>query len=98
GHDDRYIPAVSLSQEQGQALLELLEANAGAEARVLVEGAETGEHTSHNVIATKYPTNKKKDTGEVILIGSHMDSVPEAPGANDNASGTAVTLELARAM
>ncbi|MFC7365007.1 MULTISPECIES: M20/M25/M40 family metallo-hydrolase [Bhargavaea] len=98
GHDDRYIPAVSLSQEQGQALLELLEANAGAEARVLVEGAETGEHTSHNVIATKHPTNKKKDTGEVILIGSHMDSVPEAPGANDNASGTAVTLELARAM
>ena len=98
GHDDRYIPAVSLSQEQGQALLELLEANAAAEARIIVEGAETGEHTSHNVIATKHPTNKKKDTGEVIVIGSHMDSVPGAPGANDNASGTAVTLELARAM
>ncbi|SEJ14615.1 Zn-dependent amino-or carboxypeptidase, M28 family [Bhargavaea ginsengi] len=98
GHDDRFVPAVSLSQEQGQSLLQHMNGNPGAEARILVEGAETGEHTSHNVIATKHPTNKKKDTGEVIVIGSHMDSVPGAPGANDNASGTAVTLELARAM
>ncbi|MDI5787990.1 M28 family peptidase [Bacillus licheniformis] len=27
---------------------------------------------------------------------SHYDSVPYAPGANDNASGTSVVLELAR--
>lgn len=98
GHDDRLIPAVSLSQEQGQALLKHVKANAGSEARIVVEGAKTGEHVSHNVIATKHPTSKKKDTGEVIVIGSHMDSVPGAPGANDNASGTSVTLELARVM
>ena len=29
-------------------------------------------------------------------IGSHYDSVPEGPGANDNASGTASMLEIAR--
>ncbi len=29
-------------------------------------------------------------------VGSHYDSVPRAPGANDNASGTAGMLELAR--
>lgn len=29
-------------------------------------------------------------------LGAHYDSVPEGPGANDNASGTAMILELAR--
>ena len=33
---------------------------------------------------------------QIILIGAHYDSVPLSPGANDNASGTAATLELAK--
>ena len=54
--------------------------------RFSVDGA-----TSRNVIAwwpgaRRYP----------ILLGAHMDSVPESPGANDNASGVAVLLEMAR--
>ncbi|HLB62392.1 MAG TPA: M28 family peptidase [Actinomycetota bacterium] len=31
-----------------------------------------------------------------LVIGGHMDTVPGSPGANDNASGVAVVLELAR--
>jgi hypothetical protein len=31
-----------------------------------------------------------------IVVGAHYDSVPGSPGANDNASGVAVLLELAR--
>ncbi len=31
-----------------------------------------------------------------ILIGAHFDAVPQSPGADDNASGVAVLLELAR--
>jgi aminopeptidase YwaD len=31
-----------------------------------------------------------------FVIGAHMDTVPGSPGANDNASGTAVMLETAR--
>ncbi len=34
--------------------------------------------------------------GEIILVGAHYDSVLGSPGANDNASGTAAILELAR--
>jgi hypothetical protein len=30
------------------------------------------------------------------VVGAHLDSVPQAPGAEDNASGIAVMLELAR--
>jgi Zn-dependent M28 family amino/carboxypeptidase len=31
-----------------------------------------------------------------VVIGAHLDTVPVAPGAEDNASGVAVLLELAR--
>ncbi len=33
-----------------------------------------------------------------VLVGGHLDTVPLAPGANDNASGVAVILELARSL
>lgn len=33
---------------------------------------------------------------QIILIGAHYDTVSFSPGANDNASGTAATLELAK--
>ncbi len=36
--------------------------------------------------------------GQIILVGAHYDSVAGAPGANDNASGVAGMLEIARAM
>lgn len=35
-------------------------------------------------------------TGEIVVLGAHYDSVPGSPGANDNASGVAALLELAR--
>ena len=31
-----------------------------------------------------------------VVIGAHLDTVPQAPGAEDNASGVAVMVELAR--
>jgi Peptidase family M28 len=33
---------------------------------------------------------------DVIVVGAHYDSAPGTPGANDNASGTAAVIELAR--
>ncbi|MEH6949012.1 M28 family metallopeptidase [Bacillus sp. JJ634] len=64
-----------------------------------VEVSLTAKHYSNlksvNVIATKAPKGKTKDTKEVIL-GAHHDSVVGALGANDNASGVGLMLELAR--
>ena len=44
-----------------------------------------------NLIAEKAGTEK-----EVVVIGAHYDTVPGSPGADDNASGLAGMLELAR--
>ncbi|WP_224959140.1 M28 family peptidase [Geomonas subterranea] len=33
---------------------------------------------------------------EIVIIGAHYDSAPGTPGANDNATGVAALLELAR--
>jgi len=46
---------------------------------------------SHNVIARSAGTSPR-----VIVLGAHLDSKPPSPGANDNASGCAATLEIAR--
>jgi Zn-dependent M28 family amino/carboxypeptidase len=35
---------------------------------------------------------------EIVIVGAHYDSVAGAPGANDNGSGVAALLELARLM
>lgn len=38
----------------------------------------------------------KQRPEEIIIVGAHYDSVSGSPGANDNASGVAALLELAR--
>lgn len=35
---------------------------------------------------------------EVIIVGAHFDAVPQSPGADDNGSGTAAVLEMARVL
>lgn len=47
--------------------------------------------TSRNVVAS-WPESRRYG----VIVGAHMDSVPSSPGANDNASGAAVMLEVAR--
>ncbi len=49
--------------------------------------------TSANVIANRPGFDPEEPH---VVIGAHLDSVAVAPGAEDNASGVAVVLELAR--
>ena len=46
-----------------------------------------------NIVAERLGTDKQAGT---ILVGAHYDSVFQSPGADDNASGVAVVLEVAR--
>ena len=79
------IPVVTAPQEQRQRLLD-------AEAsgtRVTVRIINRSQQSSQNVIA-------RPPSGECqVIVGGHYDSVPGSPGANDNASGAAVTLAVA---
>ena len=55
-----------------------------------------GNATSQNIIAKRSP--KKGEKHDIVHVSAHYDSVPFAPGASDNATGTAVALELARVL
>ena len=53
-------------------------------------------NTYRNVLAIKYPSRQRLGKElPPILIGAHYDTVPGSPGADDNASGLVVLLEVA---
>jgi Zn-dependent M28 family amino/carboxypeptidase len=53
--------------------------------------------THHNLILNLPPRSSGKGELPPILIGAHYDGVPGTPGADDNATGVAALLELAKA-
>lgn len=52
---------------------------------------------THQNLILNLPPLRGKTTSAPILIGAHYDAVPGTPGADDNATGVAVLLELAKA-
>lgn len=60
--------------------------------RFHVEIPDKGEVELENVIA-----RRPGQSNEAIVVMAHRDNTGAGPGANDNASGTAALLELARA-
>ena len=54
---------------------------------------EVAGRTFRNVIAEVPGTNR---ADELLLLGAHYDTAEGTPGADDNASGVAALLELAR--
>ena len=65
----------------------------GNTVRVKVDRFEE-ELTTRNVIAE----SARGDSGNVVVVGAHLDSVLEGPGINDNGSGSATILEIAEQM
>lgn len=51
---------------------------------------------SHTNWVLQLPGAKTASTVAPLILGAHYDTVPGTPGADDNASGVAVLLELAR--
>jgi aminopeptidase YwaD len=87
------IPAVTIAQDDGRRLADAVQ-QGRVRMRLLVDTVfET--RTATNVVATKRGTTRPDET---IVVGAHFDSVPHGPGANDNASGVAATLEAARVL
>lgn len=93
GGADVKIPVVSVSGAEGLQLLDL--ARSGTVMVHLNVQTVSETRTTWNIIGTKTGT---RDPHRVLVVGGHRDTVAAGPGANDNTSGTAVTLELARAL
>lgn len=83
------IPVLALSQEQGSSLFEQAE-------REQLEITLNVNVTERSITGRNIIAHLAGVTQPSILIGGHYDSVDGSPGANDNASGTAVVLDMAR--
>jgi len=78
------VPAAAVSQSVGLKLLE----NRGKGLRLRIR-ARRYDSTGHNVSGLLSGEEQGR-----IVVAAHFDSAAESPGATDNASGTAVVLEL----
>lgn len=81
------IPVLGVASSQGAALLN----SPAPPAATLHVNTQQQTVTGRNVIARLPGVTQPR-----LLVGGHYDSVAGSPGANDNASGTAIVLELAR--
>lgn len=86
---DGTVPSFGIEADRGAALVTAIGAGAVSISVALEETTQTV--STFNVIA-------ETSTGRadnVVMLGSHLDSVPEGPGINDNGSGSATLLEVA---
>lgn len=82
---DVQIPVLGITKSEGARL----RANPG-QASVRLQAGVNVER-SQNIIAQ----TGTGATDNVVMVGAHLDSVPEGPGINDNGSGVAAVLETA---
>jgi carboxypeptidase Q len=85
------IPAAALSGPDADALEQLLAANKRVRVRIKLEAADLGEAQSANVVG-EIPG----ETGEIVLLGAHLDSWDITPGANDDAAGVGIVMAAAQ--
>jgi len=85
---------VSRYQNLSAALDYAEAAFAGAGFPVRRQEYQVGAKKCYNLEAELAGTDRKD---EIVVVGAHYDSVAGCPGANDNATGVAATLSLARA-
>eukprot|EP01051_Picozoa_sp_SAG22_P008409 SAG22_NODE_638_length_8262_cov_4.658826_6_plen_343_part_00 len=81
------IPAIGVTQSTGDVLRQ----GGGQTARVVTDTRIDVLHT-YNVFATSLAGA----ADSTVMAGAHLDSVPEGPGINDNGSGSATMLAIAR--
>jgi Zn-dependent M28 family amino/carboxypeptidase len=83
------IPVLGISYAAGKELWELRR-NGPVRVRIKVD-ATTTPIESVNVLADM----PGSVSGRAVVVGAHLDSVPDGPGINDNGSGSALILTIA---
>ncbi len=89
------IPVIGISFELGADFYEDIQNDEGVRVSLDFE-TDTSDpvRETENIIADT-PAGREDRT---VVVGAHLDSVPEGPGINDNGSGTATILETAPQM
>ncbi len=85
------IPAAAVSLEAAEALVA---AAADGGTAHLVTHARTASAPTRSIVAELAGS----EPGPVVMLGAHLDSVIDGPGINDDGSGVAALLQIARAL
>jgi hypothetical protein len=86
------IPVLGTSFAVGEDLVRMTQ---GGDVTIRVFASTVSEtREASNVIAE---TEEGRED-QTVVVGAHLDSVPEGPGINDNGSGSAAVLEIAEKM
>ena len=88
-----YVATGGINLADGLALQARLDAGESITATFQQTQAVENRTTQNIFAETKYG-----DPSNVVMLGGHLDSVQAGPGINDDGSGTALVLELARQM
>ncbi len=91
--DTSTIPVIGTSFAIGEELYNQVRAGT-----VVVRVATTTEIIFDVPTANLLATTKTGRTDRQVVVGAHLDSVPEGPGINDNGSGSSQNLEIALQM
>lgn len=83
------IPAIGVTTPVGAVLRQ----DGGQVAHVATDSVIDVLYT-YNVFAT----TRVGEAGSTVMVGAHLDSVPEGPGINDNGSGSATLLAMANVL
>ncbi len=86
---DVTVPVLEMTYASGRYLVDHPNATVSLSTSSKVDRLPT-----RNVIAE----TKTGRADRTVVVGAHLDSVPEGPGINDDGSGTATDLEVARQM
>jgi hypothetical protein len=86
-------PAGSENERRAAAYLAGEYRALGYQVQVTPFSTSSGRGESQNV---EVRSPNEDPNARLVIIGAHYDSVPMGPGANDNGSGTATILEVAR--
>ncbi|MFI5805723.1 M28 family metallopeptidase [Streptomyces sp. NPDC051561] len=87
--EDGKIPTGGITQADGEALAADV-AKGPVTINLDIRQLQT-KRTTRNVIAE----TKGGNAANTVMLGAHLDSVPEGPGINDNGSGSAGLIEVA---
>jgi len=90
------VPKFRITEEHYNRIARLLEKNQPVKLRIDLDAAVGARDLNARNIVAEIPGGAKKD--EIVAIGAHFDSWHGGTGATDNASGSAVMMEVMRVL